>query len=206
MMRLQRFAEPDDFDDKVRQKGIKFLTNTPLPSSKQWGSHSYWTDVKGTLYDLYDGICSYCCTWISPKGNEHVDHYVPKSKNPSLAYEWSNYRLSSGRINGIKREFDVLDPFEIKDGWFAIDFDTLKVKAGDDAPDHMRQAVESSIERLKLNDLNTTIKDRQHWLNLYIKKKDSTALEILQRHAPFIAAELKRQKLEEEIKNRPLWP
>ncbi len=203
MISLKRFAEPPEFEEQVRRPGKKFLVNSPLPTTKQWGSHSYWRNVKSTLYDLYGGICSYCCIWISPRGNEHVDHYVPKSKDPSLAYEWSNYRLASGRINGSKRDYEIIDPFEMEDGWFVLDFGTMEVKVGDNVPDSKRTLVKYTIDKLKLNDLNTTIKDRRQWLNIYIEKQDMSFLE---KYAPFIAAELKRQKLKEKIMARPLWP
>lgn len=75
------------------------------------------------MMDLYSGICAYSCFDIDPvTGAASVDHFVPKSLDWRLVYEWSNYRLASARMNSRKRDFtDVVDPFGPIADWFHIE-------------------------------------------------------------------------------------
>ena len=64
-----------------------------------------------------------------------VDHFYPKSVRPDMAYEWSNFRLASLKLNCRKREFqDVLDPFTIEPGWFCLSFPSLLFSLGQVSP------------------------------------------------------------------------
>lgn len=124
MIHVDENAEPPEFNDRVRRKGRRFLRDYPRPTSKQWRSHSYWREVGPQLHDQYDGICAYSCHWIPyDTGADTVEHFRPKDIYPKQAYEWRNYRLVCATLNGRKGVHeDVLDPFEIQDGWFVIDF------------------------------------------------------------------------------------
>ncbi|MCA9684756.1 MAG: hypothetical protein KC457_21405, partial [Myxococcales bacterium] len=114
--------EPPDFDAKVRKLGAKALAkleraeiNEPPP---------LWRPFIPALRRAYADICAYTCVRIPlVVGSAGVDHLLPKSRRPELAYEWSNYRLACGKMNARKNDLEsVLDPFEIEDGWFALEF------------------------------------------------------------------------------------
>ena len=48
---------------------------------------------------------------------------VARSMRWDQVYEWRNYRLACSLMNARKGAVaSVLDPFEIEDGWFAIEF------------------------------------------------------------------------------------
>ena len=54
-----------------------------------------------------------------------MEHFAPKKKHPDHAYIWENYRLVCTVMNSRKRDFEnVLDPFEVEDGWFQIQFNS----------------------------------------------------------------------------------
>jgi 5-methylcytosine-specific restriction endonuclease McrA len=112
MMRVDLKPEPPVFEERVRKKGQKYLKKVPSPTTKQWTTHDYWTDVKFDLHEAYCGICNFVCHWIPPDtGSITVEHYRPKAKYPADAYEWANYRLMCGTLNGRKSDYeDVLDP------------------------------------------------------------------------------------------------
>jgi hypothetical protein len=71
----------------------------------------------------YHQICAYSCFRIHPvTGAQSADHFAPKSQSWRKVYQWSNYRLCSGRLNARKNDYgDVLDPFEIQPGWFQLE-------------------------------------------------------------------------------------
>lgn len=98
----------------------------------------------------YGEICSY--SGMSYPSGWSLDHFVPKSGAPALAYEWSNYRLTIEQINNNKGErTGLLDPFRIEAEWFVLDFATFYVRPNAGLNDARRGEVERTIRVLGLN-------------------------------------------------------
>ena len=202
MIPVKPKPEPDTFDQLVRVPGNRFLkkvSNSKL-TNKQWEYHDYWTNIRPYIYDVYNRVCAYYAHWIpNASCTPNVDHFIPKSVRPELAYEWSNYRLACPRANSLKRDFqDVLDPFEIEENWFVLDFPSLLVRPNPKLTNEIQEQIWKTIDRLKLNDDQTIVDERSRWLEYYCQGK--TDLSFLKENAPFIAHELKRQNLVEDIK------
>lgn len=197
MIPVRQQPEPTDFDTRVRAKGVAFLQKVSRPQA--WENREYWRDSLKDLYRAYDEVCAYSAQWIPRiEGSPTVDHFIPKSVRPELAYEWSNFRLSCLKMNARKRDFqDVIDPFQIQPDWFILDFPSLIVKANPELEESIRSRVKSTIKRLKLNDDDDCVKHRQDWLMCYCNKQ--FPFDFLKKTAPFIAYELERQNLIETI-------
>jgi uncharacterized protein (TIGR02646 family) len=192
--------EPLHFDSQVRRPGLKFLARYPNPTQSQWRSHSYWTEVSDELHSRYGGICAYSCHWISyDTGWRQVEHFQPKSRRRQLAYEWSNYRLVCGVLNGRKGVEDILDPFLVQNSWFIIDFPSLLVKPAPNLQPDLFERVKRTCDILKLNDEATCMKSRARYVENYCRGR--IVFEYLRQEAPFIALELQRQDLVEAIKD-----
>jgi hypothetical protein len=191
-------SEPEGFDKSVRQPGTDYLRRTPNP--KIWASKEYWRRALPDLHKAYGGICAYSAHWIPcDTGNATVDHFQPKSITPQLAYEWSNFRLASSKLNSYKGDFnDVIDPFKIHFGWFILGFPSLLIKPNSNLDGSTQDQVNQTINRLKLNSEDPCIKARLHWLREFCK---GASFDFLQRHAPFIAYELERQDLKGSIRS-----
>lgn len=204
MIFVQEQPEPADFTRKVRTPGQAFLRRVPRPTSKQFKPERHWRHCLSDLYAAYNGICAYSAQWIPPHVSRaigSVDHYIPKHVAPWLAYEWSNYRLCTEKMNNNKDDFmDVIDPFMIQDGWFTIDFATFLIEPEDSLPDYLKAAVGDTITRLQLNDDDTLVQDRANQVQLYAD--GDVSFDFLKRRYPFIASELARQGLREDIKTR----
>ena len=182
--------EPAIFDKKVRQPGLAFLkSRTPGQKLK-----TCWLACLDDLWTLHGGICAYMCTYIHrATGGSTLEHMVPKSPHVSLAYEWSNYRLACARLNSRKRDYeDVLDPFEVEDGWFGIAFPACVVLPGKKLPATRRVEFDRTVRRLKLNDPHCLVERTQYFDNYRL---GDITFRFLERNAPFIARELDRQKL-----------
>jgi hypothetical protein len=192
---IQAQPEPPDFSKKVREPGQVFLHDFPHPT--KWKKKEYWQRALPDLYRMYNGICAYCAEWIPPTtGDPTVDHFIPKSVQPQLAYEWSNYRLASLRFNGRKKEYrDVLDPFTLEPDWFILDFPSLQIVPNPKLSNVQAKLVVDTINRLKLND-GICVQSRERWIKEFCDKLD---FEFLKRNAPFIAYELERQGLVDKI-------
>ena len=120
-----------------------------------------------------------------------VDHFLPKSRHPELAYEWSNYRLSCEFSNRAKAtKIGLMDPFQIEWGWFAICFPQCDVVVGPKLPKHREREAQFTIKALKLN--SEHVVGVRSCMAMEFRKGQVT-LDHLQRYYPFLAAEIKRQ-------------
>ena len=204
--------EPPAFDSKVRQPGLRAIAELAgekpdpprtagRPCKKVAVSRDkipagkfppYWRKVLGDLMESYQQICAYLCLYITRgTGAPSVDHAIPKSMRWDQVYEWSNYRLACSLMNARKRAaVDVLDPFEIKEGWFALELVEFQVVPGNGLPDDVTGAVTDTIERLRLNDLYCCEAREEYAENYW---NGGISFRHLMQHAPFVARELQRQ-------------
>ncbi|MBD2279723.1 hypothetical protein [Aphanizomenon flos-aquae] len=197
MIPIKPQPEPDDFDEKVRQPGLAFLSKVPNPKTEDWKNYDYWRRSLPDLYTSYNKICAYSAQWIPrPEGSPTVDHFLPKSPKPELAYEWHSFRLACLSLNQRKgTQLDVIDPFELPVNSFILDFPSLIIKPNPELLYPLKGRVISTINRLELNDYDKCIDGRLEWLKTYYEHNSS--FDYLKRKAPFIAYELERQGLVE---------
>jgi hypothetical protein len=202
--------EPPTFDANVRQPGLSAIAELvgepatmkrPGRRRKAVASHRdelqagdfppIWRKATDDLLAAYQRICAYACLYIERiTGSTSVDHWAPKSAAWDRVYEWGNYRLACSLMNSRKREFsDVIGPFEVSDGLFALDMVTLKAIPGPNAGSR-RQEVEDAIARLGLDksDYAEALADYYH-----AYRKEEITLRFLERRAPFLAREMRRQ-------------
>ncbi|HEX7837020.1 MAG TPA: hypothetical protein VF469_06125 [Kofleriaceae bacterium] len=101
--------------------------------------------------DAYGQYCAYLAMRIErATESPTVDHFVPKERGWRLVYEWSNYRLSAGCVNGAKGAKDVVDPFKVRPGWFELDLDTFYVRRGASAPSAEHARIDETLTILNL--------------------------------------------------------
>ena len=189
-------AQPESihFSKQVRIPGQQFLSKIPKPTSQQWRGREYWQRVLPDMRKAYDSICAYSAFWIPHStGNHSIDHFIPKSKQPSLAYEWHNYRYVSARFNSRKGTHNIVDPFKLLSGWFRLDFKSFLIKPNSELSANQKDKLWKKIKHLKLNDDEDLVIERQTWYLNYLNKEIS--FEHLKKKAPFIALEAERQDL-----------
>ena len=198
MMRVTLAPEPDTFDERVRQPGLRALDRLAhkysVPKSEIPSSEfpDHWRRSLDDLLAAYHRICSYLCLYI-PRGTgaRSVDHMVPKSTAWDQAYEWDNYRLACSLMNSRKGDAaSVLDPFDVEDGWFVLELVAFQVLPADGLADPTAAAVEDTIKRLRLND-KECCDAREGYAEEYWS--ENVTLDYVTRHAPFVANELRRQ-------------
>ncbi|MDR3322202.1 MAG: hypothetical protein LBS93_07105, partial [Synergistaceae bacterium] len=162
--------------------------------------HRYWRRASDDLYKAYDGICAYTGEWFPRTfSNASVDHFLPKSIAPNLAYEWGNYRLTTQKANSNKADnVGIADPFEIESGWFVLDVPSCLVKPGDDLSPKDFSMVQTTINVLKLNDDDEYVQGRCEIILYFIR--GDISLHYMWTKYPFIAHELTRQNLLEDVK------
>ncbi len=191
--------EPATFAAKVRIPGKAFIAKNPNPTNEDFrkAKAQYWNASLEDLSKAYKNICAYCCFYLPMESS--VDHFKPKTKHPTLAYEWSNFRLAHSKINGYKGNSEtVLDPFHIQADWFILDLANFYVKANPASPVAVRAQVDQTIRVLRLNLDQSLVKFRFAIVRDY--SKGDISMNFLEMRYPFIAAELKRQGKQDSIK------
>lgn len=226
MIRLILAPEPASFDDKVRKPGqnvLALLARKPLPHKlpgpqlsatkkvagksvpKQVADFPYWTRCLDELHAAYHGICAYYCYRVERTSGPGVDHLVAKSNptDPSLAYEWSNFRLACAYANTCKNQYpDVLDPCTIEDGWFELNVVTLLLSPSPKLNDPEKSQVLASIARLKMNEARA-LETRQHAMAHF--RRGRATLDFLDYDHPLLAKELRRQGITQK-EQLPIYP
>ena len=211
MIRVTLAAEPPSFDGTVRQPGLDALRELvgEAPLAKRRGPKRkkladsrdaipadalppLWRLALDDMLDGYKRLCAYTCLYIERvTGGASVDHMVPRSTRWDRVYEWSNYRLASALMNSRKNNaMDVLDPCEIKDGWFELELDDYQVVESPGLDAATKARVTATISRLGLND-EECLKARREYAESY--EGGEISLGYLERRSPFIARELRRQ-------------
>lgn len=195
MIRVAKRPEPTNFDKNVRQPGKKYLSSVKVPKFEK---ANFWKFAASDLHEAYDKVCSYSCFYLTNWGGCSIDHFLPKSRYPAQAYEWSNYRLANQRINSYKgNSEEVLDPFVIQDGWFVLDFPSCLVKPGEGLDAKTLQKVTKTIDILRLNRDDNFVQERCDLMTSFADGE--VTLAFMQKRCPFLAKEITRQNLQQKI-------
>lgn len=179
--------EPAAFDELCRKKGQAWLTRNPQHSRPR----DFWSPFRHDLADGFNNRCGYGAMWI-PSGT--VDHFISCHQDRNLTYEWSNFRYLDGWINSAKNKrqtSQLLDPFDVQDGWFEIDLPSLQLKLTDAIPPEDRARAEYTLRNLPLRDDERILRQRRSWYELY--QQGALSLEGLRQRAPLIAAAVEKQ-------------
>ncbi|HOW48134.1 MAG TPA: hypothetical protein P5163_06160 [Rubrivivax sp.] len=186
MILAPRLPEPEDFDARVRRPGKAWLAANPAAKRP----HAYWAPYTAVLEAGCQGLCSYAAM-LDPTGGT-VDHFLSFRNHPALAYEWRNYRFASATMNSCKGNADdtVLDPQQVRAGWFEIVLPSLQLRLTDRVPQRLRAKAAYTLRRLKLDNGERVVRWRQSWYQLYTAGQLDLAG--LRRVAPLIADAVER--------------
>jgi hypothetical protein len=148
MIHFERPAEPGNFQETVEVPGKDWLRDHPNANPKEFPK--YWKTCQPELARGFRCLCAYSLMHISCSGV--VDHYLSKSRDRGLAYEWSNYRYACSTMNSRKWTFDerILDPFEVQDGWFEVQLGSWQLLITDRIPESKRERAGFTLEQLQL--------------------------------------------------------
>lgn len=194
MIRVAAQPEYATFDAEVRRPGAAFLTTCPSPTSAMFKKKNLWSKAARHLHEAYSGVCAYTAMYLPEQGT--VDHYLPKTSHPQLAYEWSNYRLASGRVNGSKgNQTNILDPFCVHDDWFFMDIPACLLLPNPALDKPLRSEIAGTINSLRLNQDDNYVQERCNILIEY--SRGDISMGFLERRYPFLAKEVRRQEIDQ---------
>jgi hypothetical protein len=184
---VRRVRKPAGFDTKVGKPGKQWLQAHPKATRPK----ALWSPYLEHLASGFRDRCGYAAM-LDPTGGT-VDHYLSFRNHPDLAYEWSNYRFVSWVLNAAKKTADdaVLDPYQVRAGWFEILLPSLQMCITDRVPRAFRAETEYTLKRLKLRDGERIIRWRRKWYEMY--QRGRLSLHGLRDVAPLIADAVERQ-------------
>lgn len=167
---------------------------TPPVGRKFWKGKDYWRKALADLRQSYGGICAYSAMEVARvTGSPTVEHFLPKSHHPALAYDWTNYRLVCQRLNGRKGDHqDVLDPFSLPADVFDLNPANGEILVHRNCPPQLRPKAESTIKRLHLDDpieRETRLVHAQKMVSRDWSQREAEA------QSPFVFRCLKQQRL-----------
>ncbi|TIN72059.1 MAG: hypothetical protein E5Y30_08905 [Mesorhizobium sp.] len=192
MIRVEAKPEYPSFDADVRRPGTAFLATCPAPNSEQFRKKNFWSRSARELHAAYSGICAYTAMYLPEQWT--VDHFLPKTTHPSHAYDWSNFRLASGRVNNSKgNQPDIIDPFMVDNDWFYIDIPACLLRPNPALEKENRVRVAGTINSLRLNQDDNYVQERCNILMDYAR--EDVSFNFLERRYPFLAKEVARQGL-----------
>lgn len=187
MIAVSPVPEPSGFDERARRPGNAWLAENPAAERPC----DYWSPFRAVLADGFANRCGYTAMYVD-EGT--VDHHLSFKTNPDLAYEWSNYRYVAHWINSKKKAGDVLDPYEVGEGWFKVLLPSLQLVRTDKVPPERRELVDRTLKGLGLVHDERVLRQRRRWYALYLEGKLS--LEGLREMAPLIAAAVEKSLIE----------
>lgn len=190
MIHFDTVPKPQGFEQEVEKPGAEWLLQNPSGRPQD-----YWARFKADLADGFNSLCAYTAMY-EPVGT--VDHFVSVSEKRSRAYDWSNYRFSAGWINSSKSNLlssQILDPFQVEDGWFEILLPSLQLVVSADIPEDIRTRAEFVLKRLHLGHDERVIRQRREWYRMF--QDDELTLEGLKRKAPLIAAAVEKAEVDQ---------
>lgn len=180
MIRFSPVPKPAGFTEAETRGGKWLLENLDAIRPRD-----LWSPFKHHLADGFRNLCAYSALY-EPVGT--VDHFVSFNENRARAYDWTNYRFASAWLNSTKKNLssaEILDPFEVQDGWFEILLPSLQLVVSDRMPAQLRVRAEYVLERLRLRDDERVLRQRREWYRMYQEGK--LTLEGLEEKAPLIA-------------------
>ncbi|KJV07030.1 hypothetical protein VZ95_20340, partial [Elstera litoralis] len=191
--------EPHWFDAGVRQKGRAHLATVEAQRTEPLQSkhfQAFWARYTREIHAIYSGICAFTGLYIDfdekiEDQKVSIDHFRPKVKYKSLAYEWANYRLCMKKINQRKGDSEeIIDPISIPDNFFYLNIDDGSVKLRE-FPGHETwvEACKTTIDTLGLNNKHLR-RRRSQLIQSYRISGDKDELKF---RAPFLYYALKYQ-------------
>ncbi len=131
----------------------------PLDKNNNPKVYTHYRQAKDDLIERLDSFCSYC--EMNVENQADVEHVSPKSKNPNLETEWSNFLLACKSCNIIKdNNNDTSVGYAFPDTHntsFIYEYSIKDIKVKDNLDDDIKKLAIATFNLVKLNrKLNTS--------------------------------------------------
>ena len=177
--------KPAPFDQRCGIPGSTWLVANP--TSKKMPA--YWTRFQPELADGFFNRCGWWAMWIA---DGPVDHFLSRNNHRHLAYCWDNYRYIAGTVNSSKKDLDdqVLDPFEIQDGWFEVLLPSMQLVPTPALPPSLAAKAAFTLKKLHLQNGAKVRRCRLKWYEAY--KAGHLSMAGLEDFAPLVATAVEK--------------
>ncbi|MFT3769904.1 MAG: hypothetical protein QM820_31120 [Minicystis sp.] len=187
---MSRKKAPRGFNQRVRRPGDRWLAEHPEATRVP----PYWSRVRAQVIAAFEERCAYTAMWLSHDGE--IDHFISIHEDRRKAYRWSNLRYAASWFNSSKQNVpstQILDPFEVGDGWFEIVLPSLELVVTDQCPESLRSKARFMLDRLGLAKGERVMRSRARFYAIY-NPNDPATLAFLDQFAPLIARAIRKQQ------------
>lgn len=188
---------PEGFQTNCADPGARWLQ--AHPDKDPHDQAVWWQAYKPHLAEAFSHRCGYLAMFIT---DGDVDHFLAcghrqgqPSPHRGRAFDWANYRYADGATNARKGTLDdqILDPFEIREGWFEVDLHSFQISMTESVPETLRAKAQTTIKALCLNtEWRIRHLRRNYYLRYWVGQTD-LALAQLEADAPLIAEAVKKR-------------
>lgn len=162
MIKFNRCAPPQVLTDH-QAEWTKALTDAvaayggygriPKAEREDLVSHYRHRDIQAALFGSSHGKCAYCECKPAVGGYAEVEHFLPKSRYPALAFDWDNLLPACRRCNDAKLDLDpraepIIDPSRA-DPEALLAYDFLRIRPRGEGGE--AETARRTIERCGLN-------------------------------------------------------
>lgn len=186
MIPVARVPEPPEFAP-VSARGNAWLAANPNAKERP---PSTWRDFSLNLAAGFNYRCGYMALWTT---DGTVDHHVSIDEDRSLAYDWNNYRYVAGWVNSSKQNVpstDIIDPYEVEDGWFEVLLPTCELVHTDKVPPQYLARVQNTLARLPIGRDERALRRRGIYFDMFVSK--ALSLDEVKRQAPLVGAAIEK--------------
>lgn len=192
MIRFACIQDPDWnawFHAEVHTPGRQWLNENPERRPKDFWNHE---KVQERVWTSFRMLCAYTAMYIGTSGE--IDHFVSLHEDRNRAYDFDNYRYADPKFNrskGKRRASELLDPFEVEDGWFEILIEAnFQLVLTDLCPEPFRGRAETMLDKLHLRDHRRLIDARRNWYEQW--EKCGAPIDLLDKYAPLVARAIRK--------------
>ncbi|WP_395746376.1 hypothetical protein [Prosthecobacter sp.] len=199
MIRVLQTPAPENFELNCAQPGADWLRSPHNDNKDPHEQAAWWQAYKPHLAEAFHQRCGYLAMFIT---DGDVDHFLAcghRQGQPSphrhRAFDWTNYRYADGATNVRKGTLDdqILDPFEIEEGWFEADLHSFQIICTELVPEALRNKAQKTITELCLNTDRRIRLLRRHFYECYWEDPTQKAFVRLEKDAPLIALAVKKR-------------
>lgn len=153
MRKIDRPQQPECLESHATKWTETFVTARQQdPKYKfRWPQQDCYQAVRKQLSEMTQGHCAFCDGRIGTESRETVEHFRPKSRFPSLAYQWDNLFPCCDMCQSQKREqFEegLLKPDDTEfafNSYFIANYKTGEIAPSPYADEQDRHRAETTI-------------------------------------------------------------
>lgn len=160
-MKMNRTPAPKLLDEKWEEWGSDYKQRLEQnPNYRFVWRRSIDTAIRSTLVEITQNHCCYCDGYpLNTTSRQTIDHFIPKTLQPLLAYQWENLFLCCDKCQERNNKYTEsllkpdMDDYDFH-RYFIVDYHTGELQPNPTASPEDQHRAEETIKLFNLERLN----------------------------------------------------